>query len=132
MGWVMILGGTVAILLQPAMESNLLWRPVAWGIPALLLVAGGLALECRGRLPRAPGLETLGAASYALYLTHELTIGVIRNLFTALPGPVALPCVLVVCIAMALLVHWYVEQPMGRWLSSKMAPRRAAEQHAGG
>lgn len=129
LGWVMVLAGGLAILLLPSTAGNLMWRPIGLGIPALLIVAGGLTLKSRGRLLRVPGLATLGAASYALYLTHDLALMLVKPLFRPLPEAVALPCVLVVCIAVALLTHHGVELPLTRWLASRPALRRAEMQH---
>lgn len=48
------------------------WRVVMWGVPALLLLAGALGVE--RRLPRFGPALLLGNASYALYLTHRITL----------------------------------------------------------
>jgi exopolysaccharide production protein ExoZ len=52
-----------------------LWRPIFWGVPALLLVAGLTAVEADGGLVDLPPLRVLGDASYSLYLLHPLIIG---------------------------------------------------------
>jgi exopolysaccharide production protein ExoZ len=52
-----------------------LWRPLFWGMPALLIVAGLTAVEADGGLPRVAPLLAIGDASYSLYLTHPLVIG---------------------------------------------------------
>lgn len=119
-GYAMVLGGASAILLQPGIAGDLLWRPIGLGIPALLVVAGGLTIERRGRLPRVPVLALLGDASYALYLTHVITLGLLRKPLAALPGVLAFPVVLTACIAVALMVHRWVEQPAARWLDPNL------------
>ncbi|MGZ3272340.1 MAG: acyltransferase family protein [Caulobacteraceae bacterium] len=45
-------------------------RLVAFGLPAAVIVAAALAVEQRGRAVRWPWLQALGAASYAIYLSH--------------------------------------------------------------
>jgi peptidoglycan/LPS O-acetylase OafA/YrhL len=45
-------------------------RLFAFGLPAAVIVAVALALERRGRAARWPWLQALGAASYAIYLSH--------------------------------------------------------------
>jgi len=45
-------------------------RLFAFGLPATVIVAAGLALERRGWAARWPWLQALGAASYAIYLSH--------------------------------------------------------------
>jgi exopolysaccharide production protein ExoZ len=52
-----------------------LWRPIFWGLPAVLLVLGLTAVEADGGLPDLPPLRGLGDASYSLYLIHPLIIG---------------------------------------------------------
>lgn len=126
-GCLMALSGAAAILLLPA-GSDLPWRPVLWGIPALLAVAGLLTLETRGRLPQVPGLLALGNASYALYLTHPMMFWAVRAPLKHLPGVLALPLLLAACIAVALLVHRYTEQPMTRWLKGRLAVPRTGVQ----
>ena len=45
-------------------------RLFAFGLPAAVIVASGLALERQGRAARWPWLQALGAASYSIYLSH--------------------------------------------------------------
>ena len=130
-GWALILAGAAAIFSAPFMGGNVMWRPVTLGVPALLVAAGGLTLERRGHLPRVPGLMLLGNASYALYLTHELVLGQVAHPLRPLPGAVAVPCALAACVAAAILVHRWAEQPMGRWLSRQLTRWRGVAQPAG-
>lgn len=50
------------------------WRLLSAGVPALLLVAGAVAIERGGAWPRLLWPERLGDASYSLYLLHGLVI----------------------------------------------------------
>jgi peptidoglycan/LPS O-acetylase OafA/YrhL len=45
-------------------------RVVVFGLPATVIVAVALALERQGKAARWPWLQALGAASYAIYLSH--------------------------------------------------------------
>ena len=45
-------------------------RLIAFGLPAAVIVAAALAVERQGRAARWPWLQALGAASYAIYLSH--------------------------------------------------------------
>ena len=45
-------------------------RLFIFGLPATVIVAAALALERQGWAARWPWLQTLGAASYAIYLSH--------------------------------------------------------------
>lgn len=94
-------------------------RLVAWGGPAVLLVAGVLCLERRGRMPVVPALRLIGDASYALYLSHLFTLGALRAAWRAVGLPTgggwdiafaALVCVAGVAVAVA--VHRLVEIPL--------------------
>lgn len=43
---------------------------IAYGGPSMLIVGGALLAEKRGQVLRAPLIQTLGAASYSIYLSH--------------------------------------------------------------
>src|SRR5262249_13807660 len=72
----MLAAGGVALLAAmwlTGVRSDL-FRPLLWGAPAAMIVAGALALEpmVARRAPRA--LTALGDASYAIYLCHFITV----------------------------------------------------------
>ena len=68
------LAGAAAVAFALMLLAPWLWPQVdrlfAFGLPAALIVAAGLALERRGWAARWPWLQALGAASYAVYLSH--------------------------------------------------------------
>jgi len=109
----MVAAGCVAFVIalhtMPGAE-----RPFVWGIPALLIVAGGLGVETAGRLPRVPGLVSLGNASYALYLTHMLVIRPMLAVLKPYPAPLALAVTAGLCVVLALAVHRGLEVPISR------------------
>jgi len=80
--WVLIIGG---FTLLPAMTlvGTDLPRALTMGLPALMIVAGALALEQQGRLPDSPALLVLGNASYSLYLSHPLVLSASSQLWRA-------------------------------------------------
>ena len=92
------------------------WRCLTWGIPALLVVAGTVGLEGGGRVPLLPGLRALGDASYALYLTHLLVQHQLVAVLSPLPLALALPLMLAASVAVALVVHYGIEAPLGTLL----------------
>ena len=99
-------------------------RPLVWGVPAALIVGGGLAVE-RDRAVRAPrGLILLGAASYALYLTHILTVGAAWRLAGWLPLPLYLLLATALCVVVGFTFWRVVEVPLTR------AVRRAVDRPA--
>lgn len=108
--------GALAFTAQVNIGPSDNWRCLTWGIPALLIVAGALGVEAGRLLPRVPGLLALGNASYALYLTHLLVEHPLQVVLRPLPLPLALPLMLGTCVAVALLVHRWVERPMARIL----------------
>ena len=96
------------------------WRVIVWGLPAVAIVAAGLAVERGGRLPSSRILLMLGNASYALYLVHPLVQQVLKPVVKPLPLPVALAVLLVACVLAGLAVHRLVERPMAAWLARKV------------
>ncbi len=111
----MLVGGLALLLLVPAAGP---WRFLAWGGPALLVVAGTVGLEprLRGVLP-AFALE-LGDASYAIYLSHVFIVPVLVHALPAAALPPGLATALlliaslVACPAAGLALNRYVDVPI--------------------
>lgn len=59
-------------------DRTSLMRPIGWGVPAWAIVTGAIIFERSGRLPKSKLLKKMGDASYAIYLTHIMTLGVVR------------------------------------------------------
>lgn len=57
-------------------------RVVMWGLPAAVVLVGSLSYERNGSVRHIEFLKTLGDASYAIYLSHLITIGVCKYLFS--------------------------------------------------
>ena len=119
--WVMFAAGVIVLA-----ASHLLggapagWTRLAfWGVPAFAIVAGGLGIEAAGQLPRSRLLGTLGEASYAIYLTHFIALGVVAGLLHQLWAPLAVVLVIAWACLIGWLVHRGFELPMHR--ASKMA-----------
>ena len=112
----LLTAGLVLLAMQAGWPTPVPWRCLQWGVPALLIVAGAVGLEANGRLPATPGLRMLGDASYSLYLTHVLLLAGLRPIAAQLPIiPAALGAILA-CIAFSLLVHRFIERPLGQAL----------------
>jgi len=58
------------------------WRPIFWGIPAVMLVWGLTAVERDGGLADIRPLKSLGDASYSIYIVHTLAMGVFALFFS--------------------------------------------------
>jgi exopolysaccharide production protein ExoZ len=109
-----------------------------WGIPAALLV---WACVAGLQVPRAAGarwLNTLGDASYALYLTHGLVMIALARLLKSgvasqLWATLALGAAAVVfAILLSYFFHLRIEVPLTRWLDRRFAesPAGARAKHA--
>lgn len=92
-------------------------RVLAWGLPSLAIVAGLLMVERAGRLPRLEWLKHIGDASYALYLTHVLTLGLIRFVWARFEMKSFTPDLVLMAIAIgasvigSLIYYRVVEKP---------------------
>jgi exopolysaccharide production protein ExoZ len=89
-----------------------LFRPLLWGVPAAMIVAGALALEpfFARHAPRA--LTELGNASYAIYLCHFVTVDLTARAVGAHPGWRFVPIAVAVSIAAGLAFHRLIERPL--------------------
>jgi exopolysaccharide production protein ExoZ len=96
-------------------------RLLFWGLPAAVIVAAMLTFQRKpGRL--AAGAIALGAASYALYLTHPFIILVYGralkiNVIGNLPQTPIIAGVCASCIAVAFITHYLLEQRL-LWLGN--------------
>lgn len=115
-GWVVASLGlaifiVIYVLRLSAYES--LWRPLIWGAPAFMIVAGIVAAEADGGFPDIPWLRFLGDASYSIYLAHftgiQLFSWVMDNTRWSYP-PVAVP----LGIAAGVACYWFLERPLSR------------------
>jgi exopolysaccharide production protein ExoZ len=103
--WLILLGFSLLFLQLPAS------RIIEFGLPSLLVVTGCLyaqATEVRWAV-------VLGDASYALYLSHIFSLGVLRKALPPLlgDGPVAawifVVISLIVCTAISVVVHFGID-----------------------
>ena len=120
--------GVVTGVLGEAVYRDAMFEPAErrvalFGIPAVLIVAGALALERAGYRCTNRFLLLQGAASYAVYLIHPLVLHVtFKALAAMLPtgsGAVSVAIALAALLAVVLAgtwVHLAVEKPLGRAL----------------
>ena len=109
-------------------------RVLVYGVPAALLLAGWVKAE-EGGLSVPRGLITLGDSSYALYLSHFITLLIFKRIL-AVPGfleaPNALSMALfvlfgtIISVVGGIIAHRLVERPLLRaaraiWPKSKAA-----------
>lgn len=104
-------------------------REVAYGVPAVLVVAGALALSIERRGLWVP-LVALGNASYALYLSHPYVVLAADALARRLgldhgvAGLVTDVLALALACLVALVIHRAFERPAQRWLLQVGPARR--------
>lgn len=99
-------------------------RPILFGLPALLIVAGaaGSGFAAKSALGRSAVLG--GDASYALYLSHPFTVNLAALVFGTLGmGWVFVPVTLVLAIGASIAVHLILEKPVTGWLNQRYANR---------
>lgn len=115
-------------------------RMVWSGIPAAFIVASAVALERREAVARWGGLQLLGAASYALYLTHPLVLSAMDKLAQRLGllhsvtgALIATFAALIAVVGVAIVVHQRIELPLGvtlrRWIGHRPSKVDEIELH---
>lgn len=108
------------------------WREAwGWGPPAALIGFGALCLDLNGRALRAPVLKAIGDASYSIYLSHLITLGIVRQGWRLIVRPSPDPLVFAAFAILALLsatlvglaVYRWVERPLLRWMGGVFPAR---------
>ena len=123
----MLAAGLVLLLAIPPAGP---WRFLAWGVPALLIVAGTVGLEAHFSKHLPTLLLELGDASYAIYLSHVFVIPVLVHALVGARLPpfqaacVLLPVSLIACAVIGMALNRYVDAPLQAWLR-RLPPRPA-------
>jgi peptidoglycan/LPS O-acetylase OafA/YrhL len=109
---------------------------IARGIPAAFIVWAAVMFEAQGKSYGDRFLLLIGAASYALYLSHPfafIPLEMLARGAALTSGWVLLPVAaaeLAVILAVAVLVHLGLERPMTQWLRARTSGRRTSEARA--
>lgn len=131
-GWALLSAGLVAFAAPAAFGIfSEFWRPLLWGVPAVLCVAGALAVEGDGGAPNWPFVALLGDASYALYLTHEPAQALVAHTLGWSQPWIFRPIAIVAAVAAGLACHRWVERPLTVFLRS-ISQLRPAPGRGGG
>ena len=103
--------GLMAAMWLTGFRSDL-FRPLLWGAPAAMIVAGALALEplVARHAPRA--LSALGDASYAIYLCHFVTVDLAARAIGVQNTWLFVPAAVAISIAAGLAFHKLIERPL--------------------
>ncbi|MEG6508170.1 acyltransferase [Methyloligella sp. 2.7D] len=118
-------GFAVAVMFPPGSYTAM--RPVTYGIPAALLVAGTVLLEGAGGWFENRVLAFLGTISYSLYLTHVLALAVTAKILSGHVSGLGGDLVMLVAAIGAALAGGYifyqlVERP-ALWLAAVVKKR---------
>lgn len=131
-----------ALALWSAVGSTLLLltaMQLAWDDRLIVVVSGpfllSLALLSKARIDQPlahPALLFAGEASYALYLVHHPVLMAWRNLAESIfnldgdyrMSPLELAAMLSLTLALAALIHVFVERPGRRWLRARLSLKR--------
>jgi exopolysaccharide production protein ExoZ len=89
-----------------------MWRPLLWGAPAGLIVAGAVALERSCTPRRLSGLARIGDASYSIYLVHLPVTAVAAHTLGAHPASLLAILALLASTAVGLACHIGLERPL--------------------
>jgi len=104
--WCLLVFALCLLFMEPPFP-----RIFEYGLPSLLIVAACLYI----RVPESPLGVLLGDASYALYLSHIFTLGVLRKFVAPLLGDSQMAAYLfviislVVCTVVSVYIHKYID-----------------------
>lgn len=103
------------------------------GLAATIVLLGAIWAERHGLRASSRSVQAVGAASYALYLTHPFVMQAFGKVAVWLGGGGAIVIVLaiagfVTALGIALMVHTRVELPLTRALRRALGRRRAADE----
>jgi exopolysaccharide production protein ExoZ len=87
-------------------------RPILWGAPATMIVAGAVIAEQGGRLRVPRALVRLGDASYAIYLCHMPATALIAHTLGVRPAALFVPIAATASIAAGFGFHFALEKPL--------------------
>lgn len=120
-GWLLMAMGLMTFMLIAVSGIDPeLWRPMVWGLPAAMVVAGAVTVESDGGWPAIPGLNLLGDASYSIYLTHTLSIGALAIGAGVRHAPFFVPLALALAAGCGIAVYLLVERPLLRRLRGRL------------
>jgi exopolysaccharide production protein ExoZ len=133
----------LAVLLMPAGLIGLFalhgilpagLRVLSWGVPAMAIMIGMLAAEPWIAERKVRLLEYIGNASYSIYLSHLLTLGVVREVWLHLPISRGSTSATIIYLATAIgasalagcIVYRLIERPMTMAFKSRNRKRLIA------
>lgn len=118
------LGVGILALLWLSGFQDILFRPLLWGLPAVMIVAGALAIEPARKLTPPAALIRLGDASYAVYLCHFPVIALVAAAAGAQRIWLFVPLAIGASLVVGFAFHRLAETPLiaaGRALPARLA-----------
>ncbi len=79
---IMLLTGLAILISTGIFDFSGIPRPLKWGVPSALLVAGAIFLEANRKVHIPSLFVKLGNSSYSLYLIHIFTINAVGKVWT--------------------------------------------------
>ncbi|MBH2018605.1 MAG: acyltransferase [Burkholderiales bacterium] len=135
-----VIGVSIAILVATASlealgdAGEITWLKIFWGIGFAGLIFGYVRCEQAGRrlplLMRHKSVQTLGDASYFLYLIHFPLISLLCKVavaagLTGIAGAsITFILIAFACVLVSFAGHLLIERPMQKWFSQTFIPRR--------
>lgn len=105
------------------------------GVPSAGILLAGLSLERSGYALSGRRIQLLGAASYALYLSHPFVLQAIGKVVQPFTGPAIAAVASILAIIAAQLVgialHLWLERPMVSWLKARRRSRQPVATESG-
>jgi peptidoglycan/LPS O-acetylase OafA/YrhL len=123
-------GAAFALMIADAWLWPQLDRAVIFGLPAVVIVGAAVVAERAGLRAAAGWVQLLGAASYAVYLTHFFCTQVVVKTAERLHAGPALawagvPAAFLLAAVVGVLVHRRVELPLTERARRVLVPPRA-------
>jgi exopolysaccharide production protein ExoZ len=105
--------------------------PTSLYFPVLLVAAAIFAASAGADITWRP-LVLLGDASYAIYLTHTITMEEFRHRMPVWKESLwSTVLIMIIATAVGILVHLYIEKPMLRWIRNRLwAPAKSEPEKA--
>lgn len=111
---VLIVAGSWLLLHMTVLPENPRW--IYAGIPAAAILWSCLMLERQGHVASGALIQLLGAASYALYLSHPFVLQAIAKLIapynTPVLGPIAALLAIMLAHVVGIAIHLWIEKPL--------------------
>lgn len=104
-------------------------RAIDYGVGAFVLIVGAAGLEDVIRAWPLRLMRLIGDASYSLYLTHIITLGVAGTLLRSLSirGTILADVIATaLCLAVGIATYLLYEKPVGKWIGRRVARKAPA------